>query len=331
MKFRYRLIFFLIGVAGMIVLFLQLEPDKINWSELFSVNVLLLFLVLFVLWFIIYCVHALSYFIILGREGKKIPFFSMVKLCVTGFALNSVTPAGLIGGEPYRILELKKYCSIEKSSSATLTFSLFYVIGHVTLWITSVAIYLAYGCPGEVYMTVILCVSGAVCVGGEVLFFLSKKKGFVSPFMNFLTKIPLIKKPISRLVEKKKDNFIEIDENIKNFRTNRKGFWSVFCLQYLSRLLEAIEYLIIIVYFGQKINYIDALLVFGTASLIGNLVFIIPMQAGTREGGLILALLFLGIEANVGTLVSIVYRVRDLICVSLGIILVLVGRKHKKC
>ncbi len=330
MKFKYRLIFFAIGVVGMIVLFFQLEPETINWNDLFNTNTILLFLGLFFLWFIIYSVHALSYLIILGEERKKISFFSMLRICVTGFALNNVTPAGLIGGEPYRILELKKYCSTEKSSSSTLTFSLFYIIGHVTLWITSILIYLIYACPGETYMTVILCVSGAVCVGGELLFFLSKKKGFVLPFMNFLAKIPLVKKPISKILDKKKNNFIEIDENIKAFRTNKKGFWSVFCLQYVSRLLEAVEYMVLILYFGAEVNYIDALLVFGTASLIGNLLFIIPMQAGTREGGLILSLLFLSIEASIGTLVSIVYRVRDFICVFVGIMLVLIARRHKE-
>ncbi len=329
MKTRWRLLFFLIGIVGMVIMFISLEPQNVNWEEFLSIELLLLFLILFALWAIIYLVHALSYYVILGKEGKKIKFFTMMKICISGFALNSVTPAGLVGGEPYRIMEMKRFCSIEKASSATLTFSLFYVIGHVLAWLATVIIYLALGCPGDTLYTVILSVSGVVCLGVTALFYFSKRKGIVYPFMRFLGKIPVIKKPIGKLNQKNASRFAEIDNNIRDFRT-RKSFWVVLGLQFLSRVIEAVEYLIIFIYLKQQINYLDAFLVFGTASLIANIIFMIPMQAGTREGGLLIALSFIGLGSELCTPASLIYRVRDLMCIFFGVILVVITKKSKE-
>lgn len=327
-KFNFRLLFFLIGVAGMVILFIELDPQNIPWDSLFDTNTIYLLLGLLGLWVLIYVTHALSYIVILGEERKKISFLAMLKICVSGFALNNVTPAGLVGGEPYRIMELKRYCSVEKASSSTLTFSLFYIIGHFLLWLTTIILYYIYGCPGETYMTVILSICFAIGIVTMFFFFFSRKKSICYPFFRFVGKLPFMKKPIDKLLQKKKETFIEIDNNIKEFRT-KKEFWIVLVLQYVSRLLEAVEYMLILMHFGAKLDYIQAVVIFGTASLIGNLVFIIPMQAGVREGGLALALAFFGITEGICATASIVYRVRDLICIFVGIMLVLVTKKKK--
>lgn len=329
MKTRTRLIFFLIGVVGMVVMFLSLDAENIPWEELFSINTLYLFLILFGIWSVIYVLHTISYFVILGKDHKKIGFFSMLKICVSGFALNSVTPAGLVGGEPYRIMEMKRHLSTERAVSSTLTFSMFYVMGHVLAWFATVVLYACYGLPGEVYITVILIISGVVCLGALIFFICSKNKGFVNPIMRFFGKIPFAKKPLQKFNEKNKEKFIEIDNNIKDFRT-KKRFWIVLMIQFTTRLFEALEYLAIFIYFGEKLNILDAMLIFGTASLIANIIFIIPMQAGSREGGLFIALSFIGIAESVGSIACIVYRIRDIVCIFVGVLLVMIFKKNKQ-
>lgn len=329
MKTKTRLLFFLIGVVGMIVMFVSLDSENIPWEELFNINTIYLFLGLLAIWLVIYSLHTLSYFVVLGKDAKKIGFFGMLKICISGFALNSVTPAGLVGGEPYRIMEMKRRISTEKAVSSTLTFSMFYVMGHVVAWLATVVVYACYGLPGELYITIVLMISGAVCLGAVIFFLCSKRKGFVKPIMTFFGKLPFVKKPLAKFNEKNKEKFIAIDNNIKDFRV-RKGFWIVLGIQFSTRVLEALEYMVIFIYFGQKLNLLDAFLIFGTASLIANIIFIIPMQAGSREGGLFIALSFLAIQESVGSIACIVYRIRDLLCIVFGVILVVIVKRDKK-
>ena len=327
MKLRYRIIFFLIGLAGMGVMLWQSDLDGVNWDNFLSPKILLFFLGLLGLWLVIYFIHTVCYFVILGKDGKKVPLISMLKICISGFALNSVTPAGLVGGEPYRIMALKKYCSTEKASSSTLTFSLFYIIGHVTIWFTGAVVYFALGLPGDTVIDVLLILTAVFTAIFLVLFFISKRRGLVRPFMRFLTKLPLLKKPMAKIYEKNEKSYAEIDDNIKAFRATKGRFWTVFFLQYLSRVLECVEYFLIFLYLGQTIDVFGGVLLLTMASLIGNLMFLIPMQAGTREGGMAMALNFLNINSGYGAQGGLIYRVRDFFCIVFGITLIMFDKK----
>lgn len=311
------------------------DPANINWSLFTQVEIIYLLLECFGVWFVIYCLHTLTYRLILKEEGKKIDLPHLFKICVTGFALNNVTPAGLVGGEPYRIMELKKYCSTEKSASSTFSFTILYALGHLLLWLIGVITYCCYGLPGSTFVDVLLLVSGGFCALA-IFCILFLKYNLVYPFMRFLTKLPGIGKKIAPKVEAKKESYMEIDEHIRQFRSEGIRFYLVLFIQLCTRLLEAFEYYLIIRYFTnglQNVIYPDGLLVMATCSLVGNLIFIIPMQAGTREGGMAIALHFLFTDAIVSQIavpVGIVYRFREITCTFIGIIMVIATRRNKK-
>ena len=341
MKFKYKLIFFAIGLAGIGILLWKADLPNVDWGVVFSLDSMLLLAVLCALWIFIYVIHAICYKLILKEEAKKISFFSMFKICASGFALNNVTPAGLVGGEPYRIMELKRYCSTEKSTSSTLTFSLLYTFGHILLWITTAIIFLVKLCQGldvSVWISVLVLVSGGLLLGLFMLFVLCRKNGFAYPVMRFLCKIPLLKKKLIPVVEKNKQSYIEIDDNIREFRNSPVRFIIALSIQFGTRLLEAFEYFLLYWFFvrnfGVDARFIDGILIMGIASLVGNILFIIPMQASTREGGMTFALSFLltSEEAikTVGVGVGLLYRIREFIFIVFGILLVLIGKRGKK-
>ena len=56
----------------------------------------------------------------------------------------------------------------------------------------------------------------------------------------------------------------------------------------------------------------------------------VPMQAGTREGGMMIALDKLKIDSGTGLMGGLIYRIRDLFCTALGILLILVERGKEK-
>lgn len=340
MKFRWRLVFFALGIGGIVLLAWQNNWFRdTDWNMLFSPRILGLLAAIISVWIVIYFLHALSYKLILCEDSKNVKMHSMMRICAAGFALNNVTPAGLVGGEPYRIMALKRYVPVERAASSTLTFSIVYAVGHFLLWITGIimfGIYHAFGHTAPVWVSILLGVSGGVLFLLTLGFFIFKKIGFAYPAMRLLAKIPLVKRKLAPYVEKHKDSYIEIDDNIRAFRNKTWRFIAVMLLQYTTRLLEALEYFLILYYFvpaGISVNYFDGLLIMSTASLMGNLLFIIPMQAGSRELGTQMALEFvLGSTAASAVFapLGIVYRFREIIFIIVGIILVLLGRKYKK-
>lgn len=342
MKFRWRILFFALGIGGIVLMAWQNDWFRgTDWGTLFNPGIAWLLASIFAVWIVIYFLHAFSYKLILCEDSKKVKMHSMMRICAAGFALNNVTPAGLVGGEPYRIMALKRYVSVERAASSTLTFSIMYAVGHFLLWVTGVilfAIYHAFGHSAPLWVSLILGISGGVLFLLVLGFFIFKKMGFAYPAMRLLAKIPLLRKKLAPYVEKHKDSYIEIDDNIRAFRNKTWRFTAVLLLQYSTRLLEALEYFLILFYvclsLNIHVNYFDGLLIMSTASLMGNLLFIIPMQAGSRELGTQMALSFvLGPEATqLGILapVGLIYRFRELTFIIIGIILVLTGRKYKK-
>ena len=70
------------------------------------------------LWAVVYTLHTLAYRAIMGWDMKSMPFWRLVKMTISGFSLNQVTPMGLVGGEPYRIMEMKPYIGLEKEDGS---------------------------------------------------------------------------------------------------------------------------------------------------------------------------------------------------------------------
>ena len=53
MKTRYRILFFLIGIGGIVLLAVKAVPDGSDWGELFTPRLPLLLLGLLLLWSVI--------------------------------------------------------------------------------------------------------------------------------------------------------------------------------------------------------------------------------------------------------------------------------------
>ena len=329
MKRQYRILFFLIGIAGIVLLAVKADPGGTDWKELFTPMLPLFLLSLLLLWAVIYAVHARVYRIIIGEGPSTISRLQLYRICVSGFALNNVTPAGLIGGEPYRILEQKSFIPTGKATSSTITFSLLYVMGHMLIWLTGAIIYAAYGCPGGVFATVILFATGIVSLIVCVYFFEKKHSGLAVPLFRRLTKLPLIGKKAAAFSLKNAAMLEETDRSYAEFCADRKKLLRAILLEYLARILEGAEYYLIFLYLGVNVHLTGGILILTFASLIGNLLFMVPMQAGTREGGMAIALDILGISSGLGVMGGLVYRIRDLICTIIGIIIILAGGKKR--
>ena len=89
-----------------------------------------------------------------------------------------------------------------------------------------------------------------------------------------------------------------------------------------SRVIGSLEVYIILLAVGINISIGQAIIVSSISSLFANLLFFSPMQLGTREGGLALAIKSIGLAGTTGVVVGIAMRIAELFWIAVGIALI---------
>jgi len=317
-------VFFIVGVIGVIVMLMNTDFSGVDWSGTVLRLMPLWLPSLLCLWGVIYVLHALGYGIIMNWRSKGIPFTQLIRVSISGFALNHVTPVGLVGGEFYRIMEMKPALGTEKAVASTLTFTVMNTFSHVMFWFTGAVLYIVSGCPGSWVVTAGVILMALACGAGIVLFLRYCKRGLVVSLMNLLGKLPWVGEKIVALMEKKADQFEEIDRDMEAFYRRHADFWLTTLVEYTARLLEAAEFWLIFLALDLNVPFIYCVVALSCASLVGNLLAFIPMQIGTREMGLALAMSWVGLASPLSLTASIMSRIREIIYTAAGTLMMLV-------
>ena len=100
--------------------------------------------------------------------------------------------------------------------------------------------------------------------------------------------------------------------------------------EYIARVLTSVEIFFILKILTPEVNFIDCVLIMSFTSLFANLFFFSPMQLGAREGGFALAVSGLSFSGAFGVYTSLITRVRELIWIAIGVILMKFGNIKNK-
>jgi hypothetical protein len=93
------------------------------------------------IWAVVYFINALAFHTIIrdgSQEARSIGFLRTLKLTISGYAINLITPFGLMGGEPYKIIELQPALGIQKATSTVLLYMMMHFVSHFIFWMISI-------------------------------------------------------------------------------------------------------------------------------------------------------------------------------------------------
>ena len=334
MKSKTRNIFFAFGLIAVIVMLFTFKVSFAQlWADICHAGYWLI-AILF-LWVFLYIMNAWTWRIIIRGSGPcPISFWRILKLTITGFALNYATPAGLMGGEPYKIMELKPYIGTQRATSSVLLFAMMHIFAHFWFWTTSIVVYLvlvAFGIlPINVGMGIVLLLMTCFCGAGIYLFIRGYKKGMVVKLIRFISHIPGLKRWARNFADNHQEDLQKIDRQISELQgQNQRSFYGSFALEYVGRVLQSFEIYFMLLLFdagtGGGLTFIYAFLILSFTSLFANLLFFLPLQLGGREGGFAMSVAQMGMTADIGLFISIICRVRELFFTALGLLLMKVG------
>lgn len=329
MKSIYRNIFLAFGIVAVFIMMFTFDMDYNElWINLKRAGYY--FPLIVFLWLFVYLINTLSWYEII-RDGKQsyVPFLKLYKFTVSGFALNYVTPVGLMGGEPYRIMELKSYVGVERASSSVILYVMMHISSHFCFWLFSVLLYL-FLYPINVAMGVTLGLITLFCLFFAILFVRGYRYGMAVASLRMCSRIPFVKKYAVKFIENHNDKLKAIDDQIALLHQKRKRtFYAALALEFAARVLSCLEIWLILTILTSNVSFADCILIAAFSSLFANLLFFLPMQLGGREGGFALAVGGLSLSGAYGVYTALLTRVRELVWIVIGLVLIKTGNKKK--
>lgn len=329
MRNKIMNVFLAIGIVAIVIMLLTFDVsyDEI-WNNLRRAG--WWFIAVVLIWLPIYLLNACSWNVIInnGSKRKAIPFVKVLKYTISGYALNYVTPIGVLGGEPYRIMEIKPYLGTAKATSSVILYAMMHIFSHFIFWAFSIVLYiLMYFDRIDMMMGLFLVIVAAFCSLGIYFFMKGYRNGLAMKTLRVFTHVPGLRRKARRFVEEKKDTVKRIDAQIAELhRQNKRTFHLSLFLEFASRIVGCLELWFIFMILTDTVSFWDCILIQAFTSLFANLFFFMPLEMGTREGGFALAVGGLSMSGAFGVLAGLLTRIRELIWVAIGIGLIKVGK-----
>lgn len=275
-------------------------------------------------WLIIYFFNALALREIIYEKKlpyTKVPVATILKITISGYAINYITPLVALGGEPYRIMELKNQVGANKATSSVLLYTIMHMFSHVVFWMASIILILIYLNPGN--EALVLClITFAVFFSLVYWVFIKYKQGLTWITFRSLAKIPFLKKKINFFLERRLPDLKEIDKHIIELFTLRKPtFYIAMFYEFFARVVGCLEIYFVGLAIHANISFFDSLIISAGSSLFANMLFFSPMQLGTREGGFVLAMRSIGMSGGIGIFIGLVTRIREIFWIIVGLLL----------
>jgi uncharacterized protein (TIRG00374 family) len=250
---------------------------------------------------------------ILKDSGIQIPFFSLFKIYLGGYAMMYLFPILVWGGEAFRVYGLGK----EKNLSWRKTFSSV-IIERVLEWTINIVViflglsfflYKVYLPPKELIMVFGIALVFFVSIITYFYVFALGKKSIVRQVVrNFLRK------------EVSDDNgMLMVENDVFNFfQFQNPSFWKGIALSVLRALMMQARGWLLIFFLGSWIGFFPSLAILGFTYLSSMIP--IPTSLGSHEAVQFYAFTSLGLTASMATAFTLIIRAAEIIVSSVGLI-----------
>ena len=329
MKKKYQNAFFIFGLMVLAVMVTQLDYRQVCEGVTHAGY---WFLAVIVLWGFLYIFNTAAWWIIIRsqKEDEKpnFSFWWLYKITVSGFALNYATPGGLMGGEPYRIMELTPKIGAARASSSVILYVMTHIFSHFWFWLLSVPLYLLTQRLTPVVAPILIAVT-VFCLAAIWFFLRGYKRGIAVTGMSILSHFPMVKRWAQPFFERNRERLAEIDHQIAALHNqNPRTFVTAVLLELSCRIISALEIFFILLVIMPSVNYVQCILILSFTSLFANMLFFMPLQLGGREGGFLMSTDGLGMTVQAGIFVALLVRLRELIWTAIGLALIKLDKKQ---
>ena len=241
-------------------------------------------------------------------------------IALSGTAINSLTPFGE-AGEALKVNMMGAYVPVRQSVSAVVVWNFLY---RITKWIIvfSAPFLILVFEPGlgsfTPWMVAGIFVASLICFLPTLLYALVIWKGAARIIINFLSKLPILKK---KNWEKIMTAAEDADQQMAAFtRARRNDAFIIMGLLLFARLMAILEIWAVMRMIGHPVSYLVAMFLFSGGTVLRTLISISPVQIGVVEAGGGALFHLLGLPVDVGFTQMFIRRLRMMLFNMIGLV-----------
>ncbi|HTT68831.1 MAG TPA: lysylphosphatidylglycerol synthase domain-containing protein [Gemmatimonadales bacterium] len=317
MSRRARVALLLVGTALFVFLLLHLGPGRLL-QNLRETGWMLAPIV--AVYAAVYACYALACWLVMADQPGRPPYARTWAIMISGFALNSVTPVVQLGGEPFKIGALTSWLGPRPAAGTVLTYYMLTTLSNMLTWLLAIVLVLSLFRPAAP-VALGLAVAAATLAGLVVFVFSRHRAGIFGLALAALSRLPLLRRA-ARALEGRRDTLMQLDEQIAGFyHRSPVRFFVALAIDFAGRAIGMLEYYLVARSVGASIGFLQAFLMGSFITLGLNLLFFVPFDLGSREGGTGLIFGVLGLPSSLGIYAGIVTRLRWAVWIAVGLAL----------
>lgn len=322
MSRRVQLVFFALGLAFFAWLVERIGPQLLV-AELARTG--WVFLPIVLVWAVVYVTNTIAWLAITDDADAQLPFWRAYAISVASFSINYITPMISLGGEPFKIAASARWLGGRAAASSVVAFRIVHTLGQFIFWLLTLPVAYALLPQTRGVRVLLIVATAGLLLGAALLAFLLRAQAIeplVAGTAARLTGVPLAG-GIARLVLSHRAVLATIDAALLRLAHERvRALALALGAEVCGRFIAMLEYLFIARSIGMAIDYPAAVLIGGFSQLVLNLLFFIPFEMGSKEGGLYLIFRLLGLAPGLGVFTAIVSRLRELAWIAIGLVLI---------
>jgi uncharacterized protein (TIRG00374 family) len=264
-----------------------------------------------------YCLYTYGWQQFLKRLSNGIKFWDLFRIKIAGEAVNTLTPANFLGGDPLRIHLLKKnFATTEGAASVVVDRTLHSTATLIVILFGIIVSFLTFKhLPANIKFGVPIAM--IVSIAFLAFVFVHQHKGFFSLFMTICKRLGIKKTFSDKIIER----FEELDGHIIDFyKENRKGFLTALLCHTMGRLIGILEIYAIGRCVSDKFTLFAALVLCALSPVINAVFTFVPGAFGVMEGAYSGVLYLLHLDPAIGITIQITKRLRAGLWIILGLI-----------
>jgi len=228
----------------------------------------------------------------------------------TGESVNSLLPAGQIGGPVAMVRQLGQRGMSMRNAAAAITVSTtLQAVAQIVFAVFGIVLFSAYasnGAPRD--LGVAALIATAVLGGLIALFYVAQRRGLFGRLLRLASKV-FGKRDWSALATRAD----AIDEAVKSLYARRGRVAASFALSLAGWLVGTVEVWLALRFLGHPVGWIDALLLESIGQAIRGAAFAIPGSLGVQEGGYLLLAPLVGLPPEAALALSLAKRAREIL------------------